>query len=79
MIARQVHTDEVALVTFASEARVNLPFTSDKKIYHATLYAIEPMLYGQSTDFSSVIRSVDSLYDTLDLHVIILTDGENTA
>lgn len=67
-----------ALMIFWKSASLVLPFSTDQKVFSATVNWLAPVLYSSSTDIETALWSVDLIYWDDDIHVIVLTDGERT-
>lgn len=68
-----------ALMTFASNSKLQLPLSNDVIVWNEIVNSIEPIQYWSPTDIESAIASTVLLYPDTDIDVYILTDGERTS
>lgn len=65
-------------MTFADDARLQLPLSTDVTLWKETLSTLTPIRYGATTDIESALASVALIYTGAPLDIIIFTDGEST-
>jgi von Willebrand factor type A domain len=68
-----------ALMTFASSAKLQLPLSTDDKIWKEVIDAIDVVRYGSPTDIETALASAILVYGNAPLDIYILTDGERTS
>jgi hypothetical protein len=76
----QIHdgTSRYALLTFATDARLQLPLSSDKSNWFNIIEATTVVWQGSPTDPESALLAASALYRDTSLHIILITDGEKT-
>ncbi len=67
-----------ALMIFGEDARLILPFSDEMPVFEASARGLEPVLYNSPTDITTALAAVHTLYGNTPLHLIVLTDGEET-
>ncbi len=68
-----------ALMTFASNAKLQLPLSTDDRVWDEVVRAIDVIRYGSPTDIESALMSAMLIYGTESMDVYLLTDGEGTS
>lgn len=68
-----------SLMTFASSAKLQLPLSTDERLWDEIVGAIEPIRYGSPTDIETALASAMLIYGTRPVDIYILTDGERTS
>lgn len=69
---------EFALATFSDSAKLQLPFSPDRSLWNTTIDALSPVSYGSPTDIETALLFAETLYTDIPLHIVVLTDGEQT-
>lgn len=66
------------IMTFADNARLQLPLSSDSRLWKETLSTLAPVRYGAPTDIESAIASAVLIYSGTPIDIVLFTDGEST-
>jgi hypothetical protein len=70
---------EHALMTLWDGAKLLLPFSDESDIFSATVQWIVPVLYDSQTDIQAALSAVELIYGNSPMHIILLSDGEDTS
>jgi len=80
-LIKSLHGDRVALIIFAGEAFVQVPFTDDYGSLKSFLNSVDPdMLSNQGTNISDAIKTALSGFDlenNFSKTIIVISDGED--
>ena len=68
-----------ALMTFASSAKLQLPLSTDERVWDEVIGAIDVIRYGSPTDIGSALASAMLIYSIEPMDIYLLTDGEGTS
>ncbi len=71
------HTEN-ALMTFNNTARLQLPFSTDMSTFSSVVKWLQAVIYGGGTDIKAAFSSVGLIYPHEPLHIILITDWENS-
>jgi hypothetical protein len=69
---------DVWLLTFASEARLQIPLSHDTSLWERRIAAIQPVPYWSPTDIETALMSTQTIYGEQPLDIVLITDGEVT-
>lgn len=68
---------EVAILSFAREPLLEMPFSQDIPLAEVILKNISPLVYGGGSDVFSALEMVSYLYENIpQLNILVLTDAE---
>ena len=66
------------LMTFASSARLQIPFSDDRWLWEDIISALSVIRYGAPTDIETALASVMVIYQDTPMDIVVLTDAEST-
>lgn len=66
-------------MTFASSAKLQLPLSTDDRVWDEVVGAIDVVWYGSPTDIETALASAMLIYRNTPVDIYILTDGERTS
>lgn len=66
------------LMTFASSARLQIPFSLDDSLWDSVVSAITVIRYGAPTDIETALASAVLIYQDTPMDIVVLTDAEST-
>jgi hypothetical protein len=78
-LAKQSFSKETAIITYAKEADIISPFTTDRETLSSIIDRISPALVSGGSDLGHALELIHTLYgELLHLRVIIYSDGGST-